>query len=139
MSQDTLAHIVDDALAAGVDIRCILSPEHGFRGDHQAETGDPLIYTDVETGLPVISAYRLEPPELAVAMAELGVDCVLVDMQDVGVRLYTFIWTMYSTMEAALLLPSIRFVVTDRPNPLGGVLVDGPMINLTCCASGYGR
>jgi uncharacterized protein YbbC (DUF1343 family) len=138
--QDTLVHIVDDMLVAGVNIRAILSPEHGFRGDHQAETGDPVFYTDAPTGLPVISAYKLDARQLSVSLARLGVDCIVADLQDVGVRLYTFIWTMYTCMQALQLMvgdPSL--VVLDRPNPLGGVLVDGPLLNTTCCASGYGR
>jgi uncharacterized protein YbbC (DUF1343 family) len=138
--QDSLVHIVDDALAAGVNVTCILSPEHGFRGDHQAETGDPLVYLDAQSGLPVLSAYELQPPELAAALLRFGVDCLLVDLQDVGVRLYTFVWTMYGAMEAAQLLGNgFRFVIADRPNPLGGLLIDGPLLNVTCCASGYGR
>jgi len=138
--QDTLDHIVDDSVASGVNVACILSPEHGFRGDHQAETGDPLFYIDEQTGLPVLSAYKMQPSEMASALSKLGVDCILVDLQDVGVRLYTFVWTMYAVMEAAQLFGSgFRFVIADRPNPLGGVLVDGPLLNVSCCASGYGR
>ena len=138
MFQDSLLHVVDDALASGVDVRCILSPEHGFRGDHQAETGDPVYYTDGATGLPVISAYALNATELASALSALGVTTIWTDMQDVGTRLYTFVWTMYEAMLAASLFGA-RFVVTDRPNPLNGLLVGGPLLNVSCCASGYGR
>ena len=73
-------------------------------------------------------------------------------MQDVGVRLYTFIWTMFDVMEAGFMLnaevkssiPSktgrgVQVLVCDRPNPLGGLLVDGPLLNMSCCSSGYGK
>ena len=66
---------------------------------------------------------------------------IVVDMQDVGVRLYTFIWTMYKVMQATSLYNSdaapypVRFLVCDRPNPLSGLLVDGPVLNTSCCQS----
>jgi uncharacterized protein YbbC (DUF1343 family) len=143
---DTLVHIVDDAFASkNVTVVAILSPEHGFRGDHQAETGDPTIYVDEATRLPVLSAYELSPEELSSALKKLSVDCVLVDLQDAGVRLYTFVWTMYNVMQTVAMMQQeqelypLRVVIADRPNPLGGELVDGPLLNLTCCVSGYGR
>mmetsp|Transcript_76995 Transcript_76995/g.154441 ORF Transcript_76995/g.154441 Transcript_76995/m.154441 type:complete len:411 (-) Transcript_76995:26-1258(-) len=138
--QDTLVHLVDDMTAAGVNIRAILSPEHGFRGDFQAESGDPFIYRDDATGLPVLSAYKMDASQLAVFLKRFEVDCIVADLQDVGVRLYTFVWTMYTCMQAVQLLAGqAAMVVLDRPNPLGGVLVDGPLLNMSCCASGYGR
>ena len=145
---DTLVHIVDDAFASkNVTVVAILSPEHGFRGDHQAETGDPFIYVDEATRLPVLSAYDLSPEELSSALKKLSVDCVLVDLQDAGVRLYTFVWTMYDVMQTVAMMQQgqeqelnpLRVVIADRPNPLGGEVVDGPLLNLTCCGSGYGR
>jgi uncharacterized protein YbbC (DUF1343 family) len=118
--QDSLQHILDNSLENGVNVKLLLSPEHGFRGDHQAETGDPILYIDNSTGLPVLSAYKLNSSELAIALKSFEIDCILVDIQDVGVRLYTFIWTMYSTLIACGEIGG-RFVVLDRPNPLGMV------------------
>lgn len=116
--QDSMQNIVDNALENEVNVKLILSPEHGFRGDHQAETGDPILYIDKSTGLPVLSAYKLNSSELSDALRGFGIDCILVDIQDVGVRLYTFIWTMYNILIASADLDA-RFVVLDRPNPLG--------------------
>lgn len=85
----------------------------------------------------------MTPEELAPLLRSLRVDTVVVDLQDAGVRLYTFVWTMQKVMKA-LALPDaggkMRMVVLDRPNPLGGQEADvgGPMLNMTCCASGYG-
>ncbi len=71
---------------------------------------------------------------------EMQIEAVVVDMQDVGVRLYTFIWTMYNLMQAvADANLKIKFLVCDRPNPISGNFITGPLLNLTCCASGYGR
>jgi len=58
-------------------------------------------------------------------------------MQDVGTRLYTFIWSMYDIMQAAAPM-GITSVILDRPNPIGGLLVEGPVLNITCCGSRYG-
>jgi uncharacterized protein YbbC (DUF1343 family) len=138
--------IVDEmAQDERLNVVMVLSPEHGFRGDKQAETGDPLFYIDQPTGLPVFSAYNMTVPQIAEVLRSMDVEAVLVDMQDVGVRLYTFVWTTYNVMEAVSLLHQTntssitRVVVTDRPNPLGGELVDGPLVNMSCCASGYGK
>lgn len=142
---DTLRHIVDvTASNSGLNIVGILGPEHGFRGELQAETGDPLVYIDTNTGLPVYSVYKMNQTEIEALLVDQNITTVLVDMQDVGVRLYTFQWTMYNVMNAASAVfnstaRSTRFVVCDRPNPLGGVLVDGPMLDMSCCASGYGK
>ncbi|KAJ1434306.1 hypothetical protein B484DRAFT_394092 [Ochromonadaceae sp. CCMP2298] len=143
---DTMTLVVD-ALNEHplVNIVAVLSPEHGFRGDHQAETGDPLFYIDKPTGLPVFSAYNMSTEQLGLLLAGLDVEAVLVDMQDVGVRLYTFIWTMFDVMEAAALQTQqtsrAKFIIADRPNPLGGLLVDGPLVDMSCasCVSGYGK
>lgn len=143
--QNDLMHIVDDMVAQdgrddGFEVVVILSPEHGFRGDLQAETGDPAVYVDKETGLPVVSAYKVEPAVLAKTLERMGVTCIVADVQDVGTRLYTFIWTLYDIQVAVALMPTdTRLVVLDRPNPLSGELVSGPVLNTTCCSSGYGK
>ena len=105
----------------GVGVRTLLAPEHGLWGapqDHVWIDGT----RDTATGLPVWSLYgaRREPSD---AMLR-GIDTVVVDLQDVGSRYYTFIWTMALVMRACA-RTDVRVVVLDRPNPLGGALVEG--------------
>ena len=158
---DTLQHIVDNMYQYQQQeyintntnlwsLVAIFSPEHGFRGEKQAETGDPDVYIDETTGLPVYSAYSLTEIELSDIFIKQNITMLVVDMQDVGVRLYTFIWTMYDMMNATKIATetvtksetetkSMKFLVLDRPNPIGGDLVEGPLIDMECCASGYGK
>lgn len=152
---DSLVHIVDDLHSMStssegreknISFVAIFSPEHGFRGEKQAETGDPEVYIDNSTGLPVYSAYSMTAEELSKVITRQDITSVVVDMQDVGVRLYTYVWTMYKVMEAIALASNIssasattKLLVCDRPNPLGGLQVSGPLLNMSCCASGYGR
>jgi len=149
---DTLEHIVDvmaaEDSAHAYDLVAIFGPEHGFRGEKQAETSDPAVpYIDQATGLPVYSAYALSVEDMADIFVANNISAVVVDMQDVGVRLYTFVWTMYNVMNATAFATDprgntsrapMKFVICDRPNPLGGELVDGPVVNMECCSSGYG-
>ncbi|MCA0986931.1 exo-beta-N-acetylmuramidase NamZ family protein [Guptibacillus algicola] len=108
-----------------VNLTALYGPEHGVRGSAQA--GEYVeYYTDEQTGLPVYSLYgetRKPSPE----MLE-GIDVLLFDIQDVGTRFYTYIYTMAYAMEAAE-ENNIKFVVLDRPNPLGGEAVEGPVLN----------
>ncbi len=108
-----------------VDLKALYGPEHGVRGSAQA--GEYVeYYTDEETGLPVFSLYgstKKPTPE----MLE-GIDVLLFDIQDVGTRFYTYIYTMAYAMEAAG-ENDIEFIVLDRPNPLGGEAVEGPVLD----------
>ncbi|WP_282156352.1 exo-beta-N-acetylmuramidase NamZ family protein [Cytobacillus gottheilii] len=108
------------------DLVALYGPEHGVRGSAQA--GEYVeYYIDEKTGLPVYSLYgatRKPTPE----MLE-GVDVLLFDIQDVGTRFYTYIYTMAYAMEAAK-ENNIPFVVLDRPNPLGGLKVEGPVLDM---------
>ncbi|TKD70880.1 exo-beta-N-acetylmuramidase NamZ domain-containing protein [Pseudalkalibacillus hwajinpoensis] len=108
-----------------VDLKALYGPEHGVRGSAQA--GQYVeYYTDEETGLPVYSLYgatKKPTPE----MLE-GIDVLLFDIQDVGTRFYTYIYTMAYAMEAAK-ENDIEFIVLDRPNPLGGEAVEGPVLD----------
>lgn len=148
---DNMVHIVDDLHRItsssslnphNIQFCLIFGPEHGFRGEKQAETGDELLYYDSVTGLPVMSAYSMSTDQLQDAITQYNITSVVVDMQDVGVRLYTFIWTMYNVQfafgKATNTNPTSQFVVCDRPNPNGGNFVDGPMLDMAF-ASGYGR
>ncbi|ERN53844.1 exo-beta-N-acetylmuramidase NamZ family protein [Alkalihalophilus marmarensis] len=108
------------------ELTALYGPEHGVRGDAQA--GDYVeFYLDEKTGLPVYSLYgptRKPTPE----MLE-NIDVLLFDIQDVGTRFYTYIYTMAYAMEAAQ-EQDIPFIVLDRPNPLNGVDVEGPVLDM---------
>ena len=120
-------HLVDYLLSNGVDIRKIMkifSPEHGFRG--WADAGETISdRKDTITGLPVISLYgfhfKPSPDDLQ------GIDVVIFDIQDVGVRFYTYISTLHYVMEACA-ESNIRCIVLDRPNP-NGFYCDGNVLD----------
>ena len=117
-------HLVDVLKKAGVDIKVIFGPEHGFRGS--APDGAKISNeVDANTGAPVISLYGAKnkptPEDLK------GVDIMLYDIQDVGTRFYTFISSMQYFMEAAL-ENNIPMIILDRPNP-NGFYVDGPVLD----------
>ncbi|MFD5339967.1 exo-beta-N-acetylmuramidase NamZ family protein [Streptomyces hawaiiensis] len=121
-------HIVDVMHAdARVDLRAVFGPEHGFRGTAQAG-GSEGRYDDPATGLPVYDTYLKSGRPLADIFTASGVDTVVFDIQDVGARFYTYIWTLYDCMEAALLAGK-RFVVLDRPNPVTGRAALGPVLH----------
>lgn len=122
-----LRHEVDVmAASADVDLVAVFGPEHGFRGTAEAG-GSQGFYIDERTGLPVYDTYQKTVPQLATIFTTSGVDTVLFDIQDVGTRYYTYIWTMYDSMQAAALAGK-RFVVLDRPNPIGGMAARGPVM-----------
>jgi uncharacterized protein YbbC (DUF1343 family) len=110
--------------APGVKLVALFGPEHGIYGDVPA--GDTVASrTDARTGLPVHSLYgatRKPTP----AMLQ-GLDALVYDLQDTGCRSYTFVSTMGLAMEACG-EAGIEFIVLDRPNPLGGVRVEGPLV-----------
>lgn len=117
-------HLVDTLLSVGVTVKKIFSPEHGFRGD--IEAGELIgNYIDKVTGLPVISLYggskKPKPADLS------DVDVVIFDLQDVGVRFYTYISTMHYVMEACA-ENNKPLIILDRPNP-NGFYVDGPVLD----------
>lgn len=116
---------VDVLLEAGFGLRALFGPQHGARGEKQDNMIESGHYTDAVTGLPVHSLYS-EVRKPTPAMLE-GLDAVLFDLQDVGVRVYTFVWTMALAMEACA-EAGVAFVVLDRPNPVGGVIREGPVL-----------
>ena len=121
-----LRSIVDEMHAAGtVDIAGVFGPEHGFRGTAQAG-GSEGTYTDERTGITVYDAYGANADKLESMFRKAGVETVVFDIQDAGARFYTYIWTMYTAMRAAV-RTGARFVVLDRPNPIGGT-ARGPMM-----------
>lgn len=116
-------HLVDTLLSLRIDVRKIYTPEHGFRGT--ADAGAKVNSgKDEKTGLPIVSLYgknKKPTPELL-----QGIDLILFDLQDVGVRFYTYISTMSYVMEAAA-ENDLPVVVLDRPNP-NGFYIDGPVL-----------
>ncbi len=118
-------HLVDLLLKNAVDIKKIFGPEHGFRG--VADAGEKVgNYTDEKTGLPVISLYGTKHKPSKEDLED--VDVVVFDIQDVGVRFYTFISSLQELMEAAFLNHK-PMIILDRPNPNGNY-VDGPVLNM---------
>ncbi|MFM7645148.1 MAG: exo-beta-N-acetylmuramidase NamZ domain-containing protein [Sphingomonadales bacterium] len=118
-------HLVDSLQSVGVDIRVIFGPEHGFRGD--ADAGEKVgNYVDKKTGIPVVSLYgqKRRPDEKDLS----EIDIMLFDIQDVGVRFYTFISSLETYMQSAMEFQK-PLIVLDRPNP-NGFYVDGPVLDL---------
>ncbi|WP_053850267.1 exo-beta-N-acetylmuramidase NamZ domain-containing protein [Streptomyces sp. NRRL B-24085] len=121
-------HIVDVMHAdERVNLGAVFGPEHGFRGTAQAG-GSEGRYDDPATGLPVYDTYLKSGQALADVFTASAVDTVVFDIQDVGARFYTYIWTLYDCMEAAQLAGK-RFVVLDRPNPVTGRAALGPVLH----------
>ncbi|MDX2367225.1 MAG: DUF1343 domain-containing protein [Colwellia sp.] len=122
-SQVANKHLVDVLIANHVNVQAIFAPEHGFRGDHDA--GEKFSSSvDEKTGIPLISIYGKNRKPSVEVMSNL--DVIIFDIQDVGVRFYTFISSMHYMMEAAS-DAGVSFIVLDRPNP-NGAFVDGPML-----------
>lgn len=118
------SHIIDTLLKAGVNVKVVFGPEHGFRGD--APDGAKIeTTTDPRTGVPIVSLYgkknKPAPEDLR------DVDVMVYDIQDVGTRFYTFISSMQYFLEAAV-ENGIPLVILDRPNP-NGFYVDGPVLD----------
>ena len=109
--------------APGVELRAVLSPEHGFRGDLDEAVPDAR---EPATGLPIHSLYGATRRPTARMLD--GVDTIVVDLQDVGARFYTYATTMAYAMEAAA-ARGLRVVVLDRPNPITGEAVEGPPLD----------
>jgi len=108
----------------GVKLVALFGPEHGVRGDVFA--GEQVSdFVDARSGLPVYSLYGRHNKPTAEMLKD--VDILVYDIQDIGSRTYTYIYTMAACMEAAA-AHKIPFVVLDRPNPLGGLLVEGPVL-----------
>lgn len=116
-------HLVDSLLTHGIDIVKIFTPEHGFRG--AADAGAAVNHgKDEATGLPIVSLYGKNKKPSSEMLR--GIDLILFDLQDVGVRFYTYISTLTYVMEAAA-ENQLPVIVLDRPNP-NGFYVDGPVL-----------
>lgn len=110
--------------AAGIDVRAVFGPEHGFRGSAQAG-GSESTTTDPATGIRVHDAYGATDDGFARMFAAAGIDTVVFDIQDVGARFYTYVWTTYQVVRGAARL-GLAFVVLDRPNPIGAACPRDP-------------
>jgi uncharacterized protein YbbC (DUF1343 family) len=121
------AHLVDALLSKGVSVTALFGPEHGIRGISAA--GEKIgNHKDPKTGIQVYSLYgetRKPSPDMLA-----NVDVLLFDIQDVGARFYTYAATMAYAMEAAA-QNGKKFIVVDRPNPINGVDLEGPVLDLT--------
>ncbi len=116
-------HLVDTLLALGLNVVRVFSPEHGFRGT--ADAGEKVTNeVDEKTGLSIVSLYGNNKKPTADQLK--GIDILVFDIQDVGVRFYTYISTLHYVMEAAA-ENEISILVLDRPNP-NGHYVDGPVL-----------
>jgi len=108
-----------------VNLVAIFSPEHGFRG---SEEGGVIINnsSDPVTGVPIYSLYGKNQRPSSEMLK--GLDVLVFDIQDIGARFYTYLTTMGYAMEEAA-KSNIEFMVLDRPNPIGGVIIEGPMLD----------
>jgi uncharacterized protein YbbC (DUF1343 family) len=118
-----------------IELKALFGPQHGIRGETQDNMVEWEGFSDKQTGLPVFSLYghtrRPEPSMLK------GVDVFVINMQDVGSRYYTFIWTMELCLQACAEAKT-PVVVLDRPNPIGGKIMEGPVLS-TAYASFVGH
>ena len=115
----------DALLASGYDVCALFGPQHGMRGEKQDNMIESAAFVDPRLGIPVHSLYG----DVRKPTAEMldGLDAVLFDLQDVGVRVYTVIWTMTLAMEACS-EAGVKFVVLDRPNPINGIAREGQIL-----------
>jgi uncharacterized protein YbbC (DUF1343 family)/CubicO group peptidase (beta-lactamase class C family) len=118
---------IDLMLAAGIQVTVLFSPEHGLEGaEDRSDVSDTK---DSATGLPVISLYRTSSRRIQPQMLD-NVDALVFDIQDVGARFYTYSCTMLYGMEEAA-RKHLPFFVLDRPNPITGVHIEGPILDQT--------
>lgn len=127
-------HVLDLMLRNGINVTTIFSPEHGFRGT--ADAGEHVKSSvDEKTGIPIASLYEGKTREPRQDVMD-NIDVIVVDIQDVGLRYYTYYCTMLNLMNVSVKYGK-SFVVLDRPNP-NGMYVDGPILDMKY-ESGVGR
>jgi uncharacterized protein YbbC (DUF1343 family) len=127
-------HVLDIMLEHGINVVTIFSPEHGFRGN--ADAGEKVASgVDEKTGIPIASLYEGHSPMPSKETMD-KFDVIVVDIQDVGLRFYTYYITMVNLMDAAVTYNK-EFMILDRPNP-NGMTVDGPILDMKY-KSGVGR
>ncbi|MCH5221008.1 MAG: DUF1343 domain-containing protein [Muribaculaceae bacterium] len=128
-------HTLDIMLGEGINVVTLFSPEHGFRGTADAgeHVGNSI---DEPTGIPIASLYGGKNQRMPAQEIMDGLDVIVCDIQDVGLRYYTYYCTMVDLMNAAA-VNGKEFFILDRPNP-NGMTVDGPILDMKH-ESGVGR
>ena len=120
-------HLIDTLISLKVNIKKVFAPEHGFRGD--ADAGENITdQKDLKTGLPILSLYGSNKKPSRESL--VGISIMLFDLQDVGVRFYTYLSTLHYVMEACA-ENGIPLVILDRPNP-NAHYTDGPVLEEDC-------
>ncbi|ACU73376.1 conserved hypothetical protein [Catenulispora acidiphila DSM 44928] len=114
-------------LEAGADLRALFGPEHGVLGTAQAGESEASA-TDSSTGLPVYDTYNHSVEHLSGMLAESRIDVLAIDLQNSGARFFTYESSLYDAMAAAAMV-GVPVCVLDRPNPLGGREVAGPVLH----------
>jgi len=123
--ENNFTHIVDSLISLKINIRKVFAPEHGFRGN--ADAGESITDgIDKKTGIPIISLYGKNKKPTKEQLK--GIDLMVFDIQDVGVRFYTYISTLHYVMEACA-EAKIPLLLLDRPNP-NGHYIDGPVLEV---------
>ena len=120
-------HLIDTLLSLGVNIKKVFAPEHGFRGN--ADAGERVAdQKDPKTGLPILSLYGSNKKPSEKSLDDISI--MLLDLQDVGVRFYTYLSTLHYVMEACA-EKGIPLIILDRPNP-NTHYTDGPVLEEDC-------
>jgi hypothetical protein len=125
----TLVHssrVLEEHNGTLFELAAFFGPQHGFLGQTQDNMIEWQDYRHPRLGIPVYSLYG-EHREPTAAMLS-GLDVLLVDLQDIGTRYYTFIWTLYLVMKACA-AAGVHVVVCERPNPINGVTTEGPLLD----------
>jgi uncharacterized protein YbbC (DUF1343 family) len=119
-------HLVDTLITLGINITALFSPEHGIRGE--ISDGSKISSsTDDKTGIPIFSLYgNVKKPTKEMLK---NIDIILFDIQDIGARFYTYISTLYYLLQSAA-ENNLPVIVLDRPNPITGIRVGGPVLDL---------
>ena len=120
------SHVLEQHNGDLLRLAALFGPQHGFRGETQDNMVEWKSYEHLRLGIPVYSLYGEHREPTAEMLKDL--DVLLVDLQDVGARYYTFIWTMYLCMRACE-KAGVAVVVLDRPNPINGVTTEGPILD----------
>jgi uncharacterized protein YbbC (DUF1343 family) len=120
------SHILEQLNGDLFRLAAFFGPQHGFRGETQDNMAEWKSYGHPRLSIPIYSLYG-EDREPTAQMLE-DVDLLLVDLQDIGARYYTFIWTMYLCMRACE-KASVHVLVLDRPNPINGIATEGPTLD----------
>ena len=121
----SLTHVLQRAEAAGVTVGAIFGPQHGLQSNLQDNMIESPHTNDARRRVPISSLYS-ETREPTAEMLR-GLDAIVIDLQDVGTRIYTYIYTMANCLRAGA-THGIPVIVCDRPNPIDGVTVEGPML-----------